>query len=569
MNVLKLVSMIFKEKYIRFFIIVLLVAWLGVSFLRQINLSTADLGRHIKNGELILQGNLDVLKTNFYSYTHSDFLFINHHWGGGVLFYLAYKASGFVGTHILFILFSLATFILAFLLAEKKSNYKIASIVSIFIIPLIAYRSEVRPEVFSTFFAILFYWILYGWKKGEIKTKYLYLLPVITLFWANIHIYFMIGLGVIGAFWLELIISSFQSKDRASELQNAFLDRPYRSPDTKSGRERSIFFRLKIWPRVFGDRYFAMSEIKILSYALLSSIFVSLINPAGIKGLLYPLNIFKEYGYQVVENQSVWFLHNYGMRDLRLYLFVAVFVAIIVGLAVSFAKSKKSTKRISEIFDNADFFIIVSLGILSLFIVRNIALFAFFALPIFSGVLDKILPKDIEDLSFYVFRFAVFVLIFFSFLRYAPLYNNGFGVGLLPGINGAADFVKENNIKGPIFNNYDIGSYLDFHLYSEEKVFVDNRPEAYPVPFFKDVYIPAQQNDDVWKEVQEKYKLNSIIFYRRDMTPWAQKFLIARAKDDEWIPVFVDNYNIVFLKQNEQNKIVIDKYEMPKSAFGY
>ena len=53
------------------------------------------------------------------------------------------------------------------------------------------------------------------------------------------------------------------------------------------------------------------------------------------------------------------------------------------------------------------------------------------------------------------------------------------------------------------------------------------------------------------------------------MTPWAQKFLIARAKDDEWIPVFVDNYNIVFLKQNEQNKIVIDKYEMPKSAFGY
>ena len=72
-------------------------------------------------------------------------------------------------------------------------------------------------------------------------------------------------------------------------------------------------------------------------------------------------------------------------------------------------------------------------------------------------------------------------------------------LGLLPKINAAADFYKTNKIQGPIFNNYDIGGYLIFHLYPE-KIFVDNRPEAYPTSFFQDVYIPMQENNDIWKE---------------------------------------------------------------------
>jgi len=41
------------------------------------------LGRHIKNGELVLNGDFGILKSNFYSYTEPDFPVINHHWGGG------------------------------------------------------------------------------------------------------------------------------------------------------------------------------------------------------------------------------------------------------------------------------------------------------------------------------------------------------------------------------------------------------------------------------------------------------------------------------------------------------
>ena len=50
-----------------------------------INLTAVDIGRHIKNGEMVFLGNFQVPYKNFYSFTHPDYLFINHHWFFGVI----------------------------------------------------------------------------------------------------------------------------------------------------------------------------------------------------------------------------------------------------------------------------------------------------------------------------------------------------------------------------------------------------------------------------------------------------------------------------------------------------
>src|SRR3989344_2875124 len=63
----------------------------------KINLVTADIGRHIKNGEIFLHSGefgiskSEILHTNLFSYTYPDFSFINHHWGSGVIAYLIYS----------------------------------------------------------------------------------------------------------------------------------------------------------------------------------------------------------------------------------------------------------------------------------------------------------------------------------------------------------------------------------------------------------------------------------------------------------------------------------------------
>ncbi|MCA9399075.1 MAG: hypothetical protein KC618_04955, partial [Candidatus Omnitrophica bacterium] len=98
-------------------------------------------------------------------------------------------------------------------------------------------------------------------------------------------------------------------------------------------------------------------------------------------------------------------------------------------------------------------------------------------------------------------------------------------------------------------------------------VFVDNRPEAYSTAFFQEQYIPMQEDEAVWKKFDQQYRFNVIYFYRLDLTPWAQPFLIRRLEDPLWAPVYVDDFTIILLKRNAGNEAVIRQLELPKSIF--
>ena len=76
-----------------------------------------------------------------------------------------------------------------------------------------------------------------------------------------------------------------------------------------------------------------------------------------------------------------------------------------------------------------------------------------------------------------------------------------------------------------------------------------------------------QENNDVWHKIDGQYGFNVICFYRHDLTPWGQNFLVNRIGDPEWAPVYVDLFTIIFLKRNQQNKPVIDAFELPRSMF--
>jgi len=108
----------FEKNFFYLAVIALLLCWYSLFLLRDINLVTADLGRHLKNGELFFQ-NFQVPSVNLYSYTYPDFTFINHHWGSGVVFFLIEKFFGLAGLSFFFISLSLLTFWIFFRLAQK------------------------------------------------------------------------------------------------------------------------------------------------------------------------------------------------------------------------------------------------------------------------------------------------------------------------------------------------------------------------------------------------------------------------------------------------------------------
>lgn len=522
---------IFKPQLLSLLAVVLLFSFYGVFLTHKINLVTADLGRHLQNGEVLFQTG-HIVRTNFYSYTNPDFPTLNHHWGSGALFYLASRIGGLAAVEVLFILASMAALAIFLRVAAECVGLGIAALLAIPVIPLLAERTEVRPEVISSLFAGLFFWILWRHRQDESKWKSLWLLPALMLLWVNTHIYFFLGFAVLGTFLIEYVLR-------------------------------------RAWP-----------QLKYVSLVFGVMLLAALVNPFGISGVLAPFTIFKNYGYDLVENKSIMFLDRFGMQNPNLLIFKIVFGLLLVSFVIAavnpapFSGKKWCwVKRYKEIPIS---FVLLAVGFsgMAWFAIRNFALFGLFALPIAAHNISLFLPLRSDAAAERIRQKTVTALLALLLLvvvsgewaRYFPYWREA-GLGIESGNTVAADFLNSQKITGPIFNNYDIGGYLIHSLYPREKVFVDNRPEAYPVAFFQNEYIPMQEDETRWKEAESQYGFNTIVFAWHDATPWAQKFLISRIQDPSWIPVFVDSQVLVLLKNNDKNESVISQYEISRDRF--
>jgi hypothetical protein len=383
-------------------------------------------------------------------------------------------------------------------------------------LPLTAWRNEVRPEQISYLLLGILILILILSDKQKIKTSIASLMIFfIMLFWVNLHIFFGMGLFTIGCFYLGKALEQ-NSNNYKQKLLNPFL---------------------------------------ILGLAGLAG---ALINPNGISGLLQPLTIFQNFGYQLAENQSVFFMHKrfpFGV----IYYYYDLLACL--GFFASILFITKNHQKLSSV-ELSLFVLSAVFMILGFNTTRSMPNFAFVSIPLLSIALGKKLNNSpVKTLI----TSLVILLVFFGF--YYQFYKKEICLGVPQGQENSAKFFLENKIQGPIFNNYDIGGYLIFYLYPEHKVFVDNRPEAYPKEFFSKIYEPMQADEKKWQEIDKQYNFNAIFFMRQDMTQHAQPFLIRRVRDPNWVVVFVDDSNIILVKNNLLNQELIKRYGLPASMF--
>lgn len=507
-----------RKFFIKLGIFILLLLWIGFLCAQKIDLATADLGRHLKNGEWMINSGFNFsekhspMYENFYSYTHPEFPAVNHHWGSGIIFYLIWKWTGFVGLSIFYIIATLAAFFLFFLLSVEESNFTLAALFSFFLAPLMAERTEIRPEVFSVLFLVVFFFVLWKYLRKEISWKWLFILPVIMVFWVNLHVYFFLGFFLIGIFGLEKLIKG----------------------ETK--------------------------EIKKIGSMFVLAVLAALLNPAGFRGLVYPLFIFKNYQYTIVENKSVWFVENYGILNSNFIIIKAVLVLIILSFILLFFINRKKIS-ISLLI------IALLFGALGWLAIRNFTLLGFFAFPVLSYNFYHIFKQKEGEMNYAkengiaVLYIILAVLSFYGNIQYAWAHSQESGIGLRLGVEDAANFIRKEGIVGPFFNNYDLGGYLIWEMFPREKVFVDNRPEEYPGEFFTNVYKPMQESKEIWNKEELKWNFNAIVFYWRDITPWGQGFLKNIKTNENWAQVYKDDYTMIYLRKNKANQLIIDKYK--------
>ena len=478
-----------------------------------------DIGRHIKTGEIIWQTK-SVPNINLFSFTVPDHSFINHHWLAEVIFYLLNLAVGLKGLIIFKVIINLLSFLLIYLAVRKRAS--IWTIVPIFVLSILIFteRTDVRPEIFS-YLCLAYYLFAISKSKYENSHHWLYALPFIQIFWTNTHIYFALG----------PILFFFYLIDR-------FIESSY---DYNGG----LFG--------FKDRHCNRPVLIIFVLVILST----LVNPNFINGALAPLKILIDYGYSIVENQNIFFLTDYGISKFTISLFELSVIVFILSYVVAIRRGAK--KITFEILTGLAFIILAGK------MIRNFGPYAFVFASIASTNFGYI-KKDIsKKMALTLSIITVIGLSYLSYSVYSDSFYNFIGsykhfeLAIPSGAEGAVNFIKENKIKGPVFNNFDIGSYMIWKMYPDEKVFVDGRPEAYGQEFFDNIYKPMQEDPKVWTKLSEQYDINYILFTHTDITPWAQIFLNRISQDKNWPMIYLDGNSVIFIKDTIANKALISK----------
>ena len=543
------------NKPLKIIVFTLLAIFYGSFLIHKIELPVADdMARHVKNGELILQGNFDVLYENVYSYIEPEHPFVYHNWLSGIIFYLLHQAVGWDGLVIFKVIVLLLTFSLLFLVSLKKANFWLVAIFSIPTVFILGERTALRPEIFSYLFTATFLYLLIDLDEHPKRKRIFWLIPI-QLLWANMHLFFIIGIAFVGGFLLEKVILN-RTNLRGNPL------------------------------------------VKKLAVILLILVAVSFINPNGIQGALYPLQIFNNYGANVAENQSPsYFLRLRPPLD---NLPINIFFWSVLFLAVSFIFNLKKLST---------FYLLASVATIigGFKMLRLLSFFGMIFLPAVSANFNPVFQtlrstptNRIAMATLFVgdtkisrylkgFFIAIFVILLVSLIGLG--YNGRFsnykkpGIGLTAMSNRSAEFFKEHNLKGPIFNDYDIGSYLIYHLYPvksgksgpvksseisqgfdgvnpQEKIFVDNRPEAYSASFFNNTYYPIFQSENKWQEVLGKYKFNVIYFYQYDQAVGLRQFLYNRIHDPLWSLIYADTYAFILVKNSPENLEIVNRFKI-------
>lgn len=477
-----------------------------------------DLGRHLLMGKIISETKT-VPQTNLLSYSQTNFTYINSHWLSEVVFYQFSSRFGVVSLLYLKVAMMLAATMLTLFTAYKFSKNLTATAVALVILsPVLLERTEIRPEIFSYLFIAVFLFILFR-QSGKGCNPYLWLLPALEALWVNVHIYFILGPVLVAIFLL---------------------------------RNKKLFL------------------------AFLLTCLATLFNPNGLSGALYPLRVFENYGYSIVENQNIFFLREMVFNPNIFYFGIAA-GTFMVSIFLSF-------RRLLSYFPT---FLLSLLIILPVIHIRSFPLTFLVELPVFALTLTHILGKGDFLKRTLLFKKSSFIVIvaaaiILNLLRSYRLASNQyylsidsskrFGSEIVESGKGAADFVLTNKLKGPVFNNFDIGSYLDYRFYPTEKVFVDGRPEAYPKEFFQNLYIPMQSTAENFQKVDNVYKFNLIIFSHTDGTPWARSFLADIAQNKNFMMAYLDSYAVVFVGRetypNLSVKIVEPKTYLDWLSFG-
>jgi len=326
----------------------------------------------------------------------------------------------------------------------------------------------------------VFFWLMLSILFYLLQKQKLNYLPILFLIWTNIHSSVLIGLFILTVYLGCKIIKSWNKK-----------------------------------------------QITVL----VSCFIASLINPNFYEQLLYPIR-----NTQFLTIIYEW--HPFELTNPYFLLFLGFLLITIILIL-----KQKQHIRIADILILITF---IYLGFKSR---RNVAVSAIIIAPILSYYATLLIRKshkakaiikrtNTKDIA------LILIIIIASIFCIAQLNSLKLGINKDFYPITATYFIKNNDLKGNIFNDYNFGGYLIYNLYPENKIFIDGRIVMYGQRIFDEYYsIKWQENN--YEELIEKYNIKIFII------KYESKILNYLAGSEQYKLVYFDEKALIYVRDNE------------------
>ncbi len=510
----------------RLFLIVAAIALIYAFLAGLRTVSDFDLGWQLATGRWIVQHH-SVPSTDVFSYTAQG-----EHWiypvGSGLVLYAVYLLGGYALISWIGALACVGT--VALLLRRGSA---VSAGIAIVAVPLIAWRTTPRADMFSVVLFAAFLFLL--WENYQTGQARLWLLPLLMVAWVNLHFGFAAGLALILAYvGVELSETIFGEVRRRAALQ-----------------------RLR---RAWGW----------LSVTAL----VTLANPWGwgiYRALMRQQRAAGQQQLNIGEWSSVpvtWtaFSTALSLRQTQGAIYLLLVIAVIAaGLALRRRQLGAAMLLLIATYPPVHH-------------VRMGAVFACVVVVVGGPVLAaaivefgaKIRQAPMRSAAAWA---AVCLLAVLALLRSFDLVTNRhyvrvveestFGAGLgwwFP--ERAAEFIEREHLPGEIFNTYDEGSYLTWKLGPERRDYIDGRDTLFGIPRMHKAgqLLQLSPDSETWQQEADRYNINTIIFPlgRIDGVQLVQLKGFCDSRD--WRPVYLDEISAVFVRRKPETESLIQRF---------
>ncbi|MDX5348728.1 MAG: hypothetical protein LPK19_15950 [Hymenobacteraceae bacterium] len=488
-----------------------------------------DIWWMFRTGEWILDNNQVVTHDNF-SYTFQGTPWVNVKWLFEVI---VVKLAKWFGPEFTFILQTIVNLAFVWLIYRITRSFRTSIGENITRLPTLGlvaatylalfgteFRMIGRPEMVSHLFLMLYLFVFAYYRNHH--SIWIYVLVALQVLWTNLHEAFGTGYVImgtmLGSYWFEYLF--FQKKDEAKKPVH-------------------------------------------LTIATVLAVLATAINPNGFKMILHPYEIFTQVGDNKFTTELFNFTTTYYWQQKEPYLLLVSFVMGIIGF-LSIAKRPRTIGNIIAPLGLGYFLLFLMFFYLALTAHRNIVFFMLLSAPLiavtielFSVVFWKKIPLTVGTVQVSAF----IVLILFGLAAYIAIASNvyyeyvniheRFGLQVSSEKNpvGAAEYVKQKNIKGRAYSDYLTSSYLLWELRPDFKTYVDLRDlDVFPAEFItqanQELFYP-----EIWEAANKKYGFDYVVLYR----PVGNNLHRYLYQHPDWLLTFADPVAAVYVRRNLQN----------------